>query len=56
MEADEVPDNGGAMPFPGEDTFMSIYDGHPSPGMLHVSDPGPGAPAHCGWGFRDIRS
>jgi hypothetical protein len=32
MEADEVLDEGGTMPFPGEDVVMMIYDGSPSPG------------------------
>jgi hypothetical protein len=40
MEVDEVPDKGGSLPFPGEDEVMMIYDGGPSPGMCHVSDPG----------------
>jgi hypothetical protein len=49
MEVDE----GGAMPSPGEDTVMMIYDGHPSLGVCHMSDPGLGAPARHGWGCGD---
>jgi hypothetical protein len=55
MEADEVLDEGGTMPFPGEDVVMMIYDGSPSPGVRHMSDPSLGAPAHCGWGCGDAR-
>jgi hypothetical protein len=54
MEADEDPDEGDATPFPGEDVIMMIYDEHHSPGVCHVSDPGPGALAHCSWGCEDI--
>jgi hypothetical protein len=32
LELDEVPDEGDATPFPGEDAVMTIYDGRPSQG------------------------
>jgi hypothetical protein len=50
MEADKDPDEGGATPFPGEDTVMTIYDGCTSSGVRHVYHPSPGAPAHYSWG------
>jgi hypothetical protein len=53
MEVDDVPDEGSAMPFPGEDATMTIYNECPSPGVYHVSNLGPGAPAHYSWGCRD---
>jgi hypothetical protein len=42
MEVDEVPDEGDAVPFPGEDTVMMIYDGRPSPGVRRMSNLSPG--------------
>jgi hypothetical protein len=54
MELDEVPNEGDATPFPGEDTIMTIYDGRPTLGMHRVSNPSPETPAHCGWGCRDV--
>jgi hypothetical protein len=39
MEVDKVLDEGDTMPFPGEDAVSMIYDGHPSPGMLCMSNP-----------------
>jgi hypothetical protein len=54
MEVDEVPNEGDVTPFPGEDAIMMIYDGRPSSGVFHVSNPSLGTPAHCGWGCRDI--
>jgi hypothetical protein len=51
MEVDEDD----AMPFPGEESIMMIYDERPSPGVHHMSDTGPGAPAHYGWGCGDAR-
>jgi hypothetical protein len=53
MEVDEVPDEGGVMPSPREDAVMTIYYGHPSPEVRHMSDSGSGTPARCGWGCRD---
>jgi hypothetical protein len=53
MEADEDPDEGDTMPFPGEDAVMLIYDERPSLGVRHVSDLGPGALARCDWGCGD---
>jgi hypothetical protein len=41
MELDEVPNEGDMMPLPREDAIMMIYDGHPLPGMRHMSDPSP---------------
>jgi hypothetical protein len=48
MEVGEVPDEGGMTHFPREDVIMTIYDGHPSPGVRHVSDLSLGTPAHYG--------
>jgi hypothetical protein len=45
MEVNEVPDEGDAMPFPGEDMVMMIYDGCPSLGVRHMSNSSPGSPA-----------
>jgi hypothetical protein len=53
MEVDEVPDEGDAVPFPGEDTIMMIYNGRPSPGLRCMSNLSPGTIAHCGWWRRD---
>jgi hypothetical protein len=55
MEIDEVPNEGDATPFPGEDAVMMIYDEHPSSGMRHVSNPSPRNLACYGWGPRDTR-
>jgi hypothetical protein len=54
IEVDEVPDEGDAMPIPREDAIMTIYDGCPSPGMRHVSNPGLGTPARYGWGHGNV--
>jgi hypothetical protein len=56
MELNEVPNEGDVMPFPGEDTVMTTYDGCPSPGMCRVSNLSLGTPAHCGWGRMDVRT
>jgi hypothetical protein len=50
IEVNEVPDKGDTMPFPGKDVVMTMYDGCPSPGMRHVSNPSLGTPALYGWG------
>jgi hypothetical protein len=50
MEVDEVPDEGGATPLPGEDVVMMIYDGCPSLVVHHVPNPCTGTPTQCGWG------
>jgi hypothetical protein len=55
MELDEVPDEGDAMPFLGEDAVMTIYDGCPSPEMHRVSNLSSRNPACYGWGHRDAR-
>jgi hypothetical protein len=47
MEVDEVPDEGDATTFPGEDVVMMIYDGRTSPGVCHMSNLIPGTPARC---------
>jgi uncharacterized phage infection (PIP) family protein YhgE len=54
MEVDEVPNAGDAMPCPREDVVMTIYVGHPSPGVRHVSNPSPRTPTRCGWRRRDV--
>jgi hypothetical protein len=54
MEVDEVPDEGDTTPFPREDAVLMIYDGCPSPGMRHVSNPSLGTLARCGWGRGDV--
>jgi hypothetical protein len=38
MEVDKALDEGDTTPFPGEDAVMMIYDGHPSPGMRHMTN------------------
>jgi hypothetical protein len=48
MEVGEVLDEGDMTPFPGQDAVMTIYDGRPSSGMHHVSNPRLGTPARCG--------
>jgi hypothetical protein len=48
MEVDKVPNEGDAMPFPREDAVMTIYNGHPSPGMHRTSNPSLGTPTRCG--------
>jgi hypothetical protein len=53
MEANEDLDESGTMPFSGEDTVMTIYDGRPSLQVHHMSDPGPGASTRCDWGCGD---
>jgi hypothetical protein len=50
IEFDEVPDKGDTMPFPRKDVVMTMYDGRPSPGMHHVSNPSLGTPALYCWG------
>jgi hypothetical protein len=50
MEVDKVPNEGDTTPFPREDAVMTIYDGRPSSGMRHVSNPSLGTLARCGWG------
>jgi hypothetical protein len=42
-ELDENPGRSNMMPFPGEDTVMTVYGGCP------------GSPTHCGWGHEDTR-
>jgi hypothetical protein len=56
MEVDEVLSEGDTMPFPKEDTVMTIYDGRPSPGMRRMSSPSRGTPSHYGRGRRDVRT
>jgi hypothetical protein len=51
MEVDEVPDDGGVTPFPGEDVIMTIYNRNPSLGVRHVPDPSAGTSTRCGWGI-----
>jgi hypothetical protein len=50
MELDEVPDEVDAVPFPGEDAVMMIYDGRPSLGMHHMPSLSPGTLARYSWG------
>jgi hypothetical protein len=54
MEVDDVPDEGDTMPFPREDQVMTIYNGHPSPGMRRVSNPSLGTKAPYGWGCGNV--
>jgi hypothetical protein len=58
MEVNEVPDEGDTMPFPREDAIITIYNGHPLPGMHRVSNPslGPQLTAAGGMGTRDVRT
>jgi hypothetical protein len=53
MELDEVPNVDDAMPFPGEDAVIMIYDGCPPSGMRHVSNPSLGTPTRCSLGHED---
>jgi hypothetical protein len=46
-EVDEVPDEGDMMSILGHDTVMMIYDGCPSQGMRHVSNPSLGTLGRC---------
>jgi hypothetical protein len=55
MEVGEVPDEGDTTPFSREDVIMTIYDGCPSPGMRHTSNPRIGTPARCEWGCENTR-
>jgi hypothetical protein len=55
MELDEAPNEGGATPFPREDEVMTIYDGHPLPGVHHMSNQSLGTLARYGWGCRDAQ-
>jgi hypothetical protein len=48
MEVDEVPDEGNMTPFPREDAVMTIYAGHPPPGMRRMSNPTQGTPTRYG--------
>jgi hypothetical protein len=54
MEINDVPDEGGAMPFSREDMVMTIYDGRPSLGVYRVSNPSLGTPARYGWGCGNV--
>jgi hypothetical protein len=44
MEVNEVPDEGDATPFPGEEALRTICDEHPSPGRRCVTNPSLGTP------------
>jgi hypothetical protein len=49
-EINEDPGRINTMPFPKENTVMTVYDGRPLPGRRHVSKLSPGPSTHCGWG------
>jgi hypothetical protein len=53
MKVDEVSDEGHTTSFPREDTFMTIYNGRPTLGMRHLSNPCLGTLARCGKGCRN---
>jgi hypothetical protein len=53
MEFDKDPGGSDTMPFPEEDTIMTVYGGCPPPRRHHESTLSPGAPTHFGWGHGD---
>jgi hypothetical protein len=49
-ELDEGPDGSDTMPFPRENTVLTVYVGCPPLGRCRVSILSPSVLTHCGWG------
>jgi hypothetical protein len=55
VELNGDPCRSDTTPFPGENTVMMAYGGHPSLGRHHRSNLSRRAPTHYGWGHRSSR-